>query len=144
MSVRTRVNEIFEISKDSVDLRSLLRFPAPALLRDHPDRRGHPWGFETARLLWAFARCDQNGDAGVRDFGEGHLSGHELGTKVIRAWTDHAFGKQTHLHDDHRQGVHIGLIRPFSLLEPYDTPDIEKLWGAVTDRAAVVGGRGVD
>ena len=143
MSVRTGVNEIFEISKDSVDLWSLLRFLVPALLRDHPDRRGHSRGVETARLLWSFALRDHSDDAVYRDSGEGDLSGHELGTKVIRAWTDHAFGKQTHLHDDHRQGVHIGLIHPFSLLEPYDTP-VEKLGGAVTDRAVVVGGRGVD
>ena len=63
---------------------------------------------------------------------------------MVRTWTDLAFGKQTHRHDDHRQGVHIGLIRRFLLLERYDTFDIEKLGGAVTDRAAGVGGRGVN
>ena len=141
MSAHTRIDKPFEILEDDVDLRSLLRVLVSTLFGDLPDRRGHPWGFETARLLWAFALRDQSGDMGVREFGEGHLSGHKLGTKVIRTWTNHAFGKQTHLHDDHRQGVHIDLIRQFPLPGPYGG---EKLGGAVTDRATEVGGRGVD
>ena len=54
-----------------------------------------------------------------------------------------ALGKQTYFYSDHRQGVHIGLLRRFCL-RLYGASSVEKLGGAVTDRGAVVGGRSID
>ena len=49
-----------------------------------------------------------------------------------------------YLDDDHCQGVHVGFVRGFFfLLGPHNPAGIEKLGGAVTDRATVVGGRGI-
>ena len=91
VSVHTRVSKIFEKPEDGVDLRSLLRFLLPALLRDLPDSRGHSWGIEGTRLGWSPAFRDHDYDIVVREFGKGHLSGHELETKTIRTWAHHVF-----------------------------------------------------
>ena len=81
MGTTTSVSNSLEISEDEVDLWSLLRFLMPALLGDLPDCRSHSWGIKTTRFWWPFALRDHNGDVGIREFREGHLSGRELGTK---------------------------------------------------------------
>ena len=61
----------------------------------------------------------------------------------MSGWVD--LSASTYLDDDHRQGVHVGFVRRFFfLLGPHDPIGIEKLGGAVTDRATVVGGRCID
>ena len=76
----------------------------------------------------------------VRPSGKGRPSGCELEQESIRTWTDRAFGKQTHLYDNHGQGVHIGLLRRPSLLIPYRPSGVNTLRGAVTDRTTQMEG----
>ena len=140
MGAPTSVSDVLQIPKDCVNLWSLLRFLVPALFSDLPDRRGDSWGIKVARFWWSFALRDQNCDIGVRKFGKGHPSGNELETRTIGTWARRTPGKQTYLHNNHGQGVHITLVRWFLLLDPYDPSDVKKFWSAVTDSAAVVGG----
>ena len=141
---RTRVSKILERPEDCIDLRPLIRFPVPALLGNLPDRRGNSWSIKAVRCWWSFPLRDQDYDVGVRKFWERHISSRELKTNMIRTWTHRTFGNQTRLHNNHRQGVHIGFLRWFSLLDPYGTHRAEELGSGVTDRTAVVGGRSVD
>jgi hypothetical protein len=134
----TSISDILQRPEDCGDLRSLLRFLVPALFGDLPDRRGDPRGIKFARFRRPFALRDHNCDIGVRKPGKGHLPGDELETKIIRTWTYRTFGKQMHLHNYHGQGVHIGLVRWFSLFDSC-RPGVKKFGGAVADGAAVVG-----
>lgn len=138
MDVLTCLNNVLEIPQDSFDFGSLLRFLVPALLCDLPDRRSHSRGFKVTRFWWPFILKEQNNDAVLRGFGEGHLSGHELETKTIGTWACHTFGKHAYLHNDHRQGIHIRLICRFSLLDPYAPFEVKKFGRTVAHRVAVV------
>ena len=137
---RTRVRRILKILEDGVDLRSLLRFLAPAFFGNLPDRRGNSYGIKTGRFWWSFAPQNLPFDIGVFELRKGDFSCRELGTETIGTGANDNLEKQTHLHNDHRQGVHIGLIRRFYLLGPYDSHGFEELGGAVTERTALVRG----
>jgi len=50
------------------------------------------------------------------------------------------FCKNTYLYNNHRQRVHVGLIRRFPLHPLDEIHGVEELRGTVPDRAARVGG----
>jgi hypothetical protein len=137
---RIRVRKILKTLEDDVDLQSLLRFLVPAFFGNLPDRRGNSYGIKAGRFWWSLAPQNLPFDIGVVEFGKGDFSCRELETETIGTGVNHNFGKQTHLYNDHRQGVHIGLIRRFYLLGPYDPHGFEELGGAVTERTALVRG----
>ena len=89
MSVRTkaRVDKIFEMLDDDIDLRSLLRYLVPAFFGNLPDRRGHPWGVKVARFWWSLASGNHHCDSQVRKFRKGYLSRHELEMEAVGTWT---------------------------------------------------------
>jgi hypothetical protein len=137
---RTKASKSLERLEDCVDLRSFLRSCSPALRGDPPDFRGNSWSIKAARLGRSFPLRDQKYEVGIRHFGKGYLSSYELGTNTIRTWTYRTFENQTRLHNNHRQGVHIRLLRWLSLLDPYGVSGIEEFRSTVTDSTAVVGG----
>jgi hypothetical protein len=89
MSVRTktRVDKIFEMLDDDIDLRSLLRYLVPAFFGNLPDCRGHPWGIKVARFWWSLAPRNHHCDSQVRKFRKRHLSRHKLETETVGTWT---------------------------------------------------------
>ena len=75
---------------------------------------------------------------------EGLFPSHELKTKIIRTWTGRTFGERACLHNDHRQRVHIGLIRRPRQLFLFGPYNAEEFGGTVAVRAAIGGGRSVN
>ena len=79
----TRISEFFKILEDDLGFRSLLRFLAPALFGDLPDRQGNSRSFEASWLLWSLPLRNQEEDVVVCIVRERHLPSRKLEGEMI-------------------------------------------------------------